>query len=121
METTDDVHGPIRVLLPREFADLLPGYVERREKDAIAIVAALDAGRLDAIRDIGHRMRGSGASYGLGFVSHAGAGIEEAATRGDRDAVRAWVLDLSAYLARIEVVVESAGGPTTGRTGEDGA
>ncbi|GEM_PF-1112048 len=121
METTKGVAGSIRIQLPKEFADLLPGYVERREKDAVAIMAALDSGRLDAARDIGHRMRGSGASYGLGFVSRAGAAIEEAAIHGDRDTVRAWALDLTVCLALVEVVVEPVEDPTVNAPGGSAA
>lgn len=96
--------GRIRVLLSKEFADLAPGYVQRRVADAIAIAAALGEGRLEVVRVLAHRMRGTGAGYGLEFVSRAGTAIELAVARGDHDAAMDWTIRLSDYLDRVEVI-----------------
>jgi HPt (histidine-containing phosphotransfer) domain-containing protein len=99
--------GRIRVQLPKEMADLVPGYMDRRRKDASAILAALGDRRFDVVRVTGHRMKGTGAAYGLGFVTQAGAQMEKAADEGDQEAVRTCVLDLVDFLARVDIVVES--------------
>ncbi len=96
--------GRIRIPLPKGFAEQAPAYVKRRMLDTVAITTALEEGRFDVVRLLGHRMKGTGTGYGMELVSRAGAGIEEAARRQDRAAALRWTLFLSDFLSRVKVV-----------------
>ena len=66
--------------------DVLPRYLERRRADVAALMEAVALEQYESAATIGHRMKGSGAGYGLDRLTDIGAAIEEAAT--EKDAVR---------------------------------
>ncbi|MBA2594854.1 MAG: Hpt domain-containing protein [Gammaproteobacteria bacterium] len=85
---------------------LVPGYIENRRKDVLAILGALGRGDMECVWIIGHSMKGSGGGYGFHTVSEVGAALEQAAEVSDGDAVTAALARLQDYLARVEVVCE---------------
>ena len=85
--------------------DAVPGYLERRRADMPVCRSALEEGNFGLIRSLGHKMRGTGAGYGLPMVSESGAAIEDAAGRGDADAVRRFLNELTSYLERVELAM----------------
>ncbi len=87
-----------------DLIDLIPGYLENRHKDVIAILDALGRGDLECVSTIGHSMKGSGGGYGFHTVSELGAALEEAARESDAAAIKTATARLQDYLARVEVV-----------------
>jgi signal transduction histidine kinase/CheY-like chemotaxis protein len=85
-EATIPLHPPATI--GDDIADLLPGYLDRRERDVARMAALLEAGAFGDIESMGHRLRGSGTSYGLRGVSAIGSQIEEAAKRRETAALR---------------------------------
>jgi hypothetical protein len=73
--------GCIRVEVDASLAELLPGFVANRRLDILSIPTALEHGRFDEIRILGHNMKGSGAGYELLRISEIGDGLEQAALR----------------------------------------
>lgn len=65
---------------------------------------ALEQGRLDTVRRLGHSMMGCGGGYGFYVITEIGAKLEQAAKGGDADAIRTQVERLARYLANVEVV-----------------
>jgi predicted short-subunit dehydrogenase-like oxidoreductase (DUF2520 family) len=49
-------------------------------------------------------MKGDGGGYGFDAISVMGAALEQAAARGDRDAIRRHTAELFNFLARVTVV-----------------
>jgi CheY-like chemotaxis protein/HPt (histidine-containing phosphotransfer) domain-containing protein len=94
----------LRVRANPKLADLIPGFLENRRQDAIAIREALDRGDFATVERLGHGMRGAGGSWGFDELTDIGAAIEEAAGNADGDASRICVAKLSTYLERVEVV-----------------
>lgn len=94
---------PIRVSVDRDLADLVPGFLARREEDVRKLRDALDAADLETLRVTGHSMKGTGGGYGFDGLSEIGAAIETAAKAGDLDGVRAGIEQLVDYLARVEI------------------
>ena len=87
-----------------EFADLIPGFLQNRRQDVIAIMDALDRGDFATVESLAHGMRGAGGSYGFQAITDIGAALELAAESADSDASRKWVGELSWYLDRVEIV-----------------
>jgi PAS domain S-box-containing protein len=89
-----------------KFADLIPGFLQNRRQDVIAMLNALDRGDFETVENLGHGMKGAGGSYGFEAITDIGAAIEQAAETADTDASRKWVGELSGYLDRVEIVSE---------------
>ncbi len=87
------------VTLDGNLRALLPQYVANRDADFARIQLALRAGDLSVIEDIGHRMKGSGCSYGLPWISEIGARIETAARERRSDLIQIHLRDLERGLA----------------------
>ena len=45
-------------------ADLIPGFLQNRAQDVIALLAALDRGDFETVENLGHGMKGAGGSWG---------------------------------------------------------
>lgn len=86
-----------------DLADLVPNFLANRQKDLLQIKVALEKSDNDALRIIGHNMRGVGGGYGFGDITEFGKLIEVAAKNGDYDAVRELQQEYEAYLANLEI------------------
>lgn len=62
-------------------------YLRRLPTVALRLQEALDHGELDAIRELGHRLRGSAGAYGLPELSQVAARVEECPDDALHDAV----------------------------------
>jgi HPt (histidine-containing phosphotransfer) domain-containing protein len=87
-----------------KFADLIPGFLQNRRQDVIAMLAALERGDFQTVESLGHDMKGAGGSYGFQAITDIGGALEHAAESADSDASRKWVGELSRYLDRVEIV-----------------
>ncbi|HEV8096819.1 MAG TPA: PAS domain S-box protein [Burkholderiales bacterium] len=97
-------HDPILVRADPKIADLVPGFLQNRRQDVVAMGLALDHDDFEVVASLGHGMKGAGASWGFQPITDIGAALEHAAGSADRDASRKWVGELSSYLDRVEVV-----------------
>ena len=93
-----------QILIDPELWDLVPGYLARRRADVDTLCRALRGDDLAALRAVGHRLRGSGASYGFARISQLGRSLEQSAREGDREAARARIQEFAAHLDAIEPV-----------------
>ena len=83
--------------------DLLPRYLARRRADAERIGELLAEQRFAEVRVLAHNMRGSGAAYGIEFVTEIGKTIEQAARRGEGEAIERAARDLHAFLDQTRI------------------
>ena len=97
-------HDPILVRANPRIADLVPGFLQNRRQEVIAMLAALDRGDFETVENLGHGMKGAGSSWGFQRITDIGAFLEQAARSADRAASVKWVGELSSYLERVEVV-----------------
>ncbi len=81
----------------------IPGYLEKRRSDVQAIEAALERSDYTTIRELGHKMSGTGGGYGFAAITELGEAIERGAVKRDADAIRRGVEGLARYLERIEI------------------
>ena len=97
---------PIIVTVAKDLEDLVPTFMKNRGKELETLRAALAANDFEQIRQLGHRMKGVGNSYGFEKVSLLGKQVEDGAKAGDRDGLGARLAEYADYLARVQIVYE---------------
>ena len=95
-----------KVKVDKDLEDLIPTYMSNRRKELEALRAALAAADFEQLRQLGHRMRGVGMSYGFDDVSVLGKHIEEGARAGDKAALEKHIATYGDYLSRVEIAYE---------------
>jgi HPt (histidine-containing phosphotransfer) domain-containing protein len=93
----------IRVEIDSEVKSIVPEYLENRKKECELISRLLEAEAFSEIRKLGHRMKGTGGSYGFDDISEIGEVIEEAALATDKEAISKSLRQLTSYLERVVV------------------
>ncbi|MBK8172312.1 MAG: PAS domain S-box protein [Sandaracinaceae bacterium] len=80
----------------------IPAFLQNRREDVTTMLDALTRSDFDTIQRLGHRMRGSGASFGFQMITDIGAALEREGARSDEVASRTSVGKLSTYLDTID-------------------
>jgi HPt (histidine-containing phosphotransfer) domain-containing protein len=104
MRSNGNIKNAITLYIDQGLEEIVPGFLENRRRDVQTIETALQNNNLSQIQVIGHRMKGDGGGYGFEAISDLGAGLEQAAAREDRDAIRRHTAKLIDFLARVHVV-----------------
>src|SRR5438270_6159003 len=95
-----------KVTVARDLQDLIPGFMRNRNKELQTLRVALASADFEQLRQLGHRMKGVGNSYGFAHVSTLGKQIEDGARSGDRAGLEARIREYADYLAKVEIVYE---------------
>jgi HPt (histidine-containing phosphotransfer) domain-containing protein len=95
-----------KVVVARDLEDLIPVFLKNRRKEVDTLKVALASADFEQLRQLGHRMKGVGNSYGFGRVSDIGKQIEDGARSGDRAGLEASIAGYAEYLSRVEVAYE---------------
>jgi len=102
--TDDEPDEKIVVNVDSDIEDLIPGFLENRQEDVKSIYDALEKEDYETIRILGHSMKGAGGGYGFDEITDIGRSIEESAEGKNQEEVKKWVINLSNYLDRVEIV-----------------
>lgn len=95
-----------QVIVAKDLEDLIPVFMSNRKKELDALRVALAAADFEQLRQLGHRMKGVGNSYGFARVSDLGKHVEDGARSGDRASLEATILSYSEYLAKVQIAYE---------------
>jgi HPt (histidine-containing phosphotransfer) domain-containing protein len=95
-----------KVKVAKDLEDLIPTFLGNRRKELDALRIALAATDFEQLRQLGHRMRGVGNSYGFEQVSVIGKLIEDGARSGDKAGLAAQIEDYGTYLSKVQIVYE---------------
>ena len=95
-----------KVTVARDLEDLIPVFMSNRKKELDTLRVALAAAHFEQLRQLGHRMKGVGNSYGFNHVSTLGKHIEDGARSGDRAGLAACIAEYADYLAKVQIVYE---------------
>ena len=76
----------------------------RKELETLRV--ALSAGDMEQLRQLGHRMKGVGNSYGFELISVLGKKIEDDAKVKNLSALEALIAEYTDYLARVKIIYE---------------
>ena len=99
----DDVYN---VKVAKDLEDLIPVFMANRRKELENLRAALAASDFEQLRQLGHRMRGVGNSYGFERVSSLGKEIEDGARSADRSSIERGIAEYGEYLSRVTIAYE---------------
>jgi len=89
-----------------DLEDLIPGFLENRQKDLERLEEALGESDFETLRSIGHNLKGVGGGYGFLEITEVGAAIEDSAKANNLEALSENIKKLSHYLSNIEVIYE---------------
>ncbi len=106
MKNQDTPSGKIQVRVDPDLKELIPGYLENREKDLVVYQRALEKDDFDSIAVLGHSMKGSGGGYGFNDLSSIGRALEKAARKRDKESVRKSIINLTDFLNKLEIVYD---------------
>ena len=95
-----------QVKVAKDLEDLIPVFMKNRHKELDALRVALAAADWEQLRQLGHRMKGVGNSYGFAHVSTIGKVIEDGARSGDRASLQASITEYSDYLSKVQIAYE---------------
>lgn len=96
----------VTVTVAKDLADLIPVFFENRQKELKSLRGALAAAEFEQLRQLGHRMKGVGNSYGFAKVSELGKRIEDGAKGRDKSAIDACIAEYADYLSKVQIVYE---------------
>src|SRR5438128_2285834 len=80
--------------------------IAARRYDIAETRVALASADFEQLRQLGHRMKGVGNSYGFNHVSTLGKYIEDGARSGDRAGLQARIAEYAEYLSKVKIVYE---------------
>ncbi len=98
--------GKIKIRVPEYAIQLIPNFLENREKDIKQINESLENGDFETIERLGHSMKGSGSIYGFDGVTELGKTIEMSAKEKNAEEIKNNITELKDYLGRVEIVNE---------------
>jgi HPt (histidine-containing phosphotransfer) domain-containing protein len=96
----------ITVTVAKDLEDLIPTFMTNRNKEIETLRTALGAGDMEQLRQLGHRMKGVGNSYGFELISVLGKQIEDSAKTRDLAGIQACITEYTDYLARVTIIYE---------------
>jgi HPt (histidine-containing phosphotransfer) domain-containing protein len=94
----------ILVQVDADLKDLIPNFLTNRDKEAKELELALKKSDFEALRIIGHNMKGVGGGYGFGAITDLGQEIENAAKERDDTHILDCLMRYRAYLSSVNVV-----------------
>jgi CheY-like chemotaxis protein len=103
-----DEDDDVVVVEDPEIAPLVPSFLHNRAGDVELMRQALERGEYASIQSLGHKMKGTGHSYGFSVVSRIGSELEVAAQGGDAATLTRLIDQLHGYLTRVRVQTPDA-------------
>jgi HPt (histidine-containing phosphotransfer) domain-containing protein len=94
----------ITVEVHEELRELLPGFLDSRQRDLQQLAHSLECADFPAIAQIAHNMKGVGAGYGFVQVSTLGEQLETAAHHADPAAAAACLANYREFMQHCRVV-----------------
>ena len=95
-----------QVTVEKDLEDLIPVFMSNRKKEVEALRVAFAAADFEQLRQLGHRMRGVGNSYGFSQVSEFGKNIEDGARSGDRALLESTIARYGDFLGKVQITYE---------------
>jgi HPt (histidine-containing phosphotransfer) domain-containing protein len=95
-----------KVIVQKDLEDLIPVFMRNRHKELDSLRAAVAAADFEQLRQLGHRMKGVGNSYGFTHISTLGKYIEDGARAGDRASLQARISEYEEYLSKVQITYE---------------
>jgi len=104
VDTVNRYAGSARKIVVRpdvRLRHLIPSYLASRRRDAEAILQALRESDFEKIREIGHKMSGTGGAFGFPQITGIGQAIEAAAKQKDVELIQSRTAELTLFLEQV--------------------
>ncbi|GEM_PF-6606018 len=88
--------------------ELIPLYLENVHLYLVTLRRALDEENFDEIENIGHKMKGSGKSFGFERISELGKEIEERSREKNKNTLRKLAKSMEDYLSDVYPPLKSS-------------
>lgn len=98
-----------KVYVDESFSDIVPWFLDNRKEDIKRVKEFVDVSDFDQIQRMGHRWKGTCASYGFQKLSEAGELLEELAARKNKEEILQLLDRASEYVGQVDVVYVSPG------------
>jgi HPt (histidine-containing phosphotransfer) domain-containing protein len=94
------------VTVQKDLEDLIPVFMSNRKKELDTLRVALAAADFEQLRQLGHRMKGVGNSYGFSRVSDIGKDVEDGARSGDHALLESAIVKYADFLSKVQITYE---------------
>lgn len=85
-----------------EFRDIIPLFLEERQKEVIRILNAVETSNYEEIYALGHKMQGASEAFGFTTVSEIGNSLKQSAMKGENELIQNKINELKDYLDQLE-------------------
>ncbi|WP_319777967.1 Hpt domain-containing protein [Maridesulfovibrio sp.] len=93
----------IVIQVDEDLEAIMPRYLEIRQKELAELEEAVDQKNFETIRLLGHRLKGTGSSYGLDELTRLGTLIEDKAMDEDMSEVPEHTAGLRYFLEHLDI------------------
>ncbi len=94
--------------IPEDVLPLVPDFLARRETEITELSSHLQDRDYDFVRMVGHRLKGSGAGYGLMEFTVIGRALEAAALEQKYDAITTLIKELEDHVSLLKTELAAA-------------
>jgi len=95
-----------QVIVDPELKSILPRYMELRWEELELLEHAIQVDDAEIIRMLGHKLKGTGSSYGFHALTQLGAAIEITGKSGNLDETKKLSAQLRDYLENVDIVYQ---------------
>ncbi|MBF0606098.1 MAG: Hpt domain-containing protein [Candidatus Magnetobacterium sp. LHC-1] len=96
----------VKIQDDEDLREIIPQYLSRRRDEIADMKKAMADNDMEKLRDMGHKLKGSGGGYGFDYLTEVGMIIEKAAKAADTTTLATHVQQLAEFLEQVEVVYE---------------
>ncbi len=98
-----------KVFVDISFADIVPWFIDNRKQDIKRIREFVEVSDFDQIQRMGHRWKGTCASYGFEQLSRTGELLESCSVSQKREEILKLLEQVTEYINKLEIVYTSPG------------
>ena len=93
----------VKILIDKDIEEIVPMFLDNRQKDLLEIETNLSSKNLTAIEVIAHKLAGNAGSYGFTDMGLIGADMEIACQNENIDEIKNLFEKYKNYLSNLEV------------------
>lgn len=93
-----------KVFVDVSFADIVPWFLDNRKEDVKRVREFVEVSDFDQIQRMGHRWKGTCASYGFQKLSEAGELLEDLSAHQNKEEILNLLDRTEEYISHLEVV-----------------
>lgn len=93
-----------QVIVDADLKSIMPRYFEIQREELGKMEYAIQTGDGATVSKFGHRLKGTGTSYGFARLTELGAAVESAGREARFDEVRALTAEIRAYLENVDII-----------------